>query len=279
LTIKTQEGKLMIFAILFSRYPWSKTIFFVVIFAVIALSMLGPYIEWARNIRVMAGLSMVALFVAVLVLGDITLYFRNSRIRKIGVKAGARIISVSETGWFSRYGRRTVLKLVLEVQAADLPAYQAELIGYFSNLELVKLQPGETVMVKYDPAKPKSVVLDNAEELAVGTPAHAAPTAGADTAITQMLLKYNAINAELLSTGLEADATILQSWDMGIQVNGDNPVMRFLLEVQPYTKPDFTSEAQGPVKRSSLHKYQIGQKVRVRYDADDQTKVMIERAL
>lgn len=78
-----------------------------------------------------------------------------------------------------------------------------------------------------------------------------------------------------MTNGEEAAATIITSWDKGYTVNGLNPMMGFTLEVIPDERPGFTAQALGPVQQNSVHKYQPGQKVMVRYNPSDTDRIIL----
>lgn len=97
--------------------------------------------------------------------------------------------------------------------------------------------------------------------------------------ILQMVLENNRIFESLLKNGEKGDATILDSQDTGILINGENPIIKFYLEVTPARGGRFQAETMGPVLKTSLWKFEPGKVVPVLYDPVDRTKVMFDRVV
>lgn len=201
------------------------------------------------------------------------------RLRQIGQDATATILEVKETGWTVNK-IYYIVNFVLEVRPKDRPAYQANLRRMISRLTMAKFQVGAVIPVKFDPNNPQKVTLIESTQ---ALPQEANATAPISTdqmkEVGAMIAKRDAMNKELLAKGEEAEATILRAWEMGIRVNGDNPFMGFLLEVRPNNQPVFTAEAQAPIMRANVPKYQPGRNIHVRFDPNDQTRVTLEQAL
>jgi hypothetical protein len=73
----------------------------------------------------------------------------NQRIISSGRLATAKILSIADTG--TTINRDPLVRFLLEVQAVDRPAFQAETEKLVSRLEIPQIQPGSLVEVKYDP--------------------------------------------------------------------------------------------------------------------------------
>jgi hypothetical protein len=73
----------------------------------------------------------------------------NQRIISSGRLATAKILSIADTG--TTINRDPLVLFLLEVQAVDRPAFQAETEKLVSRLEIPQIQPGSLVEVKYDP--------------------------------------------------------------------------------------------------------------------------------
>ena len=95
-----------------------------------------------------------------------------------GKRAMARILNVEDTGVSSGKGLTIYVRLTLEVQPDAGEPFQAKLETANSRVSI--LRPGETLFVRYDPAHPEHVVLDegpdeaatslSASETPFGTP-------------------------------------------------------------------------------------------------------------
>lgn len=142
----------------------------------------------------------------------------------------------------------------MEVRPANRPAFQAEAKMFISMLQVPQFQPGAVVQVKYDPLNPTRVAVD-----VVGGSLDAAPAAqDADPArvpgIQAMLEQMKTMQNDLEARGIPAPAQILTAANMGVQVNGDNPLMTFQLQVQATDRPPFQASARGVVGLTAVGK-------------------------
>ena len=149
---------------------------------------------------------------------------------------------------------------------------------FISMLQIPQFQPGSVVQVKYDPQNPTKVAVD-----AVGGSLGAAPAAQtADPARVQalqaMLEQMKTMQNDLEARGIPAPAQILTAANMGVEVNGDNPLMAFQLQVQATDRPPFQASAQGVVGLSAVGKYQPGRTIYVKYDPNDPSKIVLDHS-
>lgn len=79
---------------------------------------------------------------------------------------------------------------------------------------------------------------------------------------------------QLLTTGVPAQARILQLGETGMYVN-NNPAIDILLEVHPQDRPPYQVQTRMIVSMIRLPSIQPGNIVPVRYDPADPTKVAI----
>jgi hypothetical protein len=80
---------------------------------------------------------------------------------------------------------------------------------------------------------------------------------------------------ELQKNGEVAQATILKIWDTGMTVN-DDPVVGFLLEVQPENKESYQAETKLRISRLHIPMIQPGATIQVRYDPVQPTRVSLD---
>jgi hypothetical protein len=73
-----------------------------------------------------------------------------------------------------------------------------------------------------------------------------------------------ATNRQVVSSGLPATAQILAITDTGTTIN-QNPVVHFLLQVQPSDRPAFQAETEMLVSRLQVPRFQPGSSVAVMY--------------
>lgn len=79
-----------------------------------------------------------------------------------GKRAMARILNVEDTGVSSGAGLTIYVRLTLEVQPDAGEPFQAKLETANSRVSI--LRPGETLFVRYDPANPEHIALDEGSE-------------------------------------------------------------------------------------------------------------------
>lgn len=197
--------------------------------------------------------------------------FQANAILKTGEPATALIKSVSDTG--VTINNAPQVALLLEVRPKFKPPYEAKVRTLVSRINPNLFQPGMTVAVKFDPNNPAAVAIDPSGGLA---PAGAALKTQ-DQALREAT-EFEAQNKRIASVGEEALAKIVQATALGFQVNGNNPAMELLVEVEPTGKPKFLSRAKGVISEASLPKYQPGKAIYVKYDPADTTYVAIERS-
>jgi prepilin signal peptidase PulO-like enzyme (type II secretory pathway) len=224
----------------------------------------------------------LGIIVGVIVIGTFYWVFKSvlgpeveaRRIIETGEPAEAVILKVTETGWTVN-DIYYVVKFRLEVHRKDQPPYQAETKGMISRLTMAQFQAGMKVPVKVDPKNPQRVALVEQTEVA---PSQAALNPQQVEEIKKKLEEKDKIFEAIRANGQSAPATVLRSWDMGIMVNGENPLMGFMLEVHPVNAPVFTAETQGVIMTQAVPKYQPGQTIYVKFDPKDTTRVAIDHS-
>jgi hypothetical protein len=81
-------------------------------------------------------------------------------VRSMGVAAQAAVLAATDMG--VRVGdTASIMKLSVQVQPTDRPAFQAETQGAISDASRAKYQPGSTVWVKFNPNDLTQVALDH----------------------------------------------------------------------------------------------------------------------
>lgn len=94
----------------------------------------------------------------------------------------------------------------------------------------------------------------------------------------EFLTKEDQRSQEILATGKPARARILNAMSLGINVNGNNPAMTFLLEVLPEGEPSFQGQATGVIAEASVPKYQVGREIFVKYDPADKSRISLDHS-
>ena len=87
---------------------------------------------------------------------------------------------------------------------------------------------------------------------------------------------YGKINQsnKLLTTGVPAQARVMQLADTGVRLN-DNPQVKLVLEVHPMGQSPYQVEVSSFISMIKLAQVQPGQMVNVRYDPADPSKVAL----
>ena len=221
---------------------------------------------------VIVGFTFVILAV---VFGGMFLRWRvKQRVLQTGVAATATIVRVWDTG--TRINDNPQVGMLLRVQPTTGAPFQAEVKETVSIVQMPMFQPGASLEVKYDPAQPTSVAI-------VSVISGSAASSGSGLMNTQqaeqLLTRYQAENERILASGVSAPAKILQYMPMGVNVNGNNPAVNLIVEVQPAGGSSFTAQAHGNViGEASVYKFQPGQMVTVRYNPEDLSEVALERS-
>lgn len=210
-----------------------------------------------------------------IVFGGMLLRWRvKQRVLQTGVAATATIVRVWDTG--TRINDNPRVGMLLQVQPATGAPFQAEIKETVSIVQMPMFQPGAHLEVKYDPAHPTNVAIVS---VISGAGASSGPGLMNREQAEQLLTRYQAENERILTSGVSAPAKILQYMPMGVNVNGNNPAVNLIVEVQPAAIPSFTAQAHGNViAETSVYKFQPGQMVTVRYNPDDLTEVALERS-
>ena len=219
----------------------------------------------------------VLLFAAVFVGRLVMNGMKNREVLAHGESAPAVVLKVWQTGTVMNEINPQI-GMLLEVRPTSKPAFQAETKMFVSMVQIPQFQPGAVLQVKYDPQNPTKVAVD-----AVGGSLGAAPAAQtADPARVQalqaMLEQMKTMQNDLEARGIPAPAQILTAANMGVEVNGDNPLMAFQLQVQATDRPPFQASAQGVVGLSAVGKYQPGRTIYVKYDPNDPSKIVLDHS-
>ncbi|MDI6830540.1 MAG: hypothetical protein QME88_04310 [Actinomycetota bacterium] len=94
----------------------------------------------------------------------------------------------------------------------------------------------------------------------------------------EFLTEQDKRGQEIRATDKPAKAKILNAMSLGINVNGNNPAMTFLLEVQPEGESPFQGQATGVIAEASVPKYQVGKEIFVKYDPGDKSRVALDHS-
>lgn len=84
-------------------------------------------------------------------------YFKRERILQNGVDAQARIVDVTDTG--SRHNSNPIVRIRVVLEMPGSKGTPAEVTQPVSAVELVRLQPGAVVHVRYDRLDPSKIAI------------------------------------------------------------------------------------------------------------------------
>jgi type II secretory pathway pseudopilin PulG len=206
---------------------------------------------------------------------------QNQKLLNGGMDAEAIIMQIAETG--VRINEQPQVRIILEVHPANAPVFQSQATTVISYFQASQFQPGAHVQVKYDPSDMSKVaiaaVISNTGGAFGNSMGQSAgmvvPPTAATTIAMQDLARINAANMQLLETGEAAPATVMNIMPLGLMVNGDNPAVRFQLEVHPTNRPMFIGQSVGVISAASLPKFQPGATISVKFDPNDISRVTV----
>ncbi len=237
---------------------------------------MGVVVMTSGSIGIYIALGMLVLFGGMFYL-FYRLFFKPminaSRLQKSGIPGRARILEVRDTG--VTINNNPQVKLVLDVKNSFGQKYTAECRVLVSRINPGAYAPGMEVAVKIDPKNEQNVVLDFSQAAASAQQQYSAPAADA---LKAELEKMQQENNMIALSGRSARAIIKKySW-LGAYVNGNNPYVELELEILPDSSPSFSSKTKGVIAEASVHKYQPGQEIVVKYDIYDNSKVVIDHS-
>lgn len=165
--------------------------------------------------------------------------------------------------------------LLMQIRPASGMTYQAEATHLISVLDIPQFQPEATVLVKIDPKDRNQVTVLTS----LGNLTNTIQAPGQDAAVAQeMVVKSQILGYELAARGESAQAQVLNVEETGVLVYGNNPFLKFRMDVRPEKRATFSAEASGPISQQNVPKFQPGSMIWVRFDPQDTTKVAIERS-
>jgi hypothetical protein len=233
-----------------------------IIVVIITASSMGIYI--AIGIMVLFG-GMFLLFYK-LFFGPM---INAARLRKTGLPGKARILQVSDTG--VTVNNSPLVKLTLEIKNSFGQKYTAYCRVLVPRLNPGAYAPGMELPVKIDPKNEQNVVPDfSGENSGFFAPIQQEEQLKAE------LEKLNEEQNSFSLSGRRARAIIKKYNWLGAYVNGENPYVELELEVLPENMTAFSGKARGVISKSSVHKYQPGSEIYVKYDLYDNSKIIID---
>jgi len=198
-----------------------------------------------------------------------------SRLRKTGLPGKALIKEVHDTG--VTINNSPQVKLLLEIKNSLGQKYTTTIRTLVSRLNPQLYQPGMTIPVLIDPADDNKVVIDYDGDRQSTNPVTGFSDGG-ESKLKDELLKDQQRDDATRLTGKAARAIVKKYTWLGININGNNPYAEIEVEVLPADAPAFAAKLKGAISEQSVSKYQPGEEIFVKYDADDLTKVAIDHS-
>jgi hypothetical protein len=199
-----------------------------------------------------------------------------NRLLKSGLRGTGTILSISETG--TRINNQPLCKIDLQVEIQGQPSYTTTTKSVISYFQASQFQPGTQVPVMIDPKNNMKVMLMNKGDAKSETnPLNNASPQQMD----ELKLKLAEMQKEHLrikEVGIYSKAIVTKFTNMGVNINGNNPLATIEVQILPDNEPAFSASVKGVIKNSSIALYQPGEEIFVKYDPMDKTKVAIEHS-
>lgn len=250
------------------NYTW--VFFSIGMVAVFAYSFTFAFaLEREPNVWIILGL------VFFLVLGPVFWPFiKKSRLKKRllkeGLPAGARLLETRQTG--TLVNDQPEMILTMEVTAETGETWQTEMREIIPLNMLYAMSPGSVFNVLYDPKDKSRIIFDNTGKNRTSA------TAGnhdAQQAFMDLAEKQEQLYKRLSVTGILAKAKVLACTPLGVNFNGNNPMVMLMLQVQPDNGTAFHGQTYAVIGGASVHKYQPGNTIYVKFDAMDNSQIAV----
>ena len=244
--------------------------FFIYFFLIIAATLGGMYLMSKHIIGIggYVAIIIVSVVIPLIFFNKLVLNRVSKKDRDIlqnGVEADAEILNIQDTG-VTINNIYINVKMLLKINPQFGSPFEVNTSHLVSRVNIPR--PGDMLRVKYNKNDlTKVVILDKATT-------QVSNQADEDSA-KKMLLEIDAQNKALLANGIESKAVVKKYNDLGIFVNGNNPLVELELEVTPADKPKFFAIAKAPILETSINKYKEGNEISVKYDPNDLTKVTL----
>lgn len=199
-----------------------------------------------------------------------------NKLLKGGLRGTGTILSISETG--TRINNQPLCKIELSIQAPGQVPYNATTKTVISYFQASMFQPGAQVPVMIDPANKMKVLLMSKEDAdKENNPLINASPQQMDE-LKQKLEDLQRENDQIKAIGIYCKAIVTKYTNMGVNVNGNNPLATIEVQVLPENEPAFGATVKGAIKETSVPLFQPGEEIYVKYDPNDKTKVTIEHS-
>lgn len=208
---------------------------------------------------------------------------KDERLREIGIEADAKVLSIQENGSSLQVGGQIPkpgMTVRLEVHPKDREAFITTTNAYLSMFEIQNYQPGATIRIKFDPAKPQSlVILQNVPATGYYNSSEGInPTSTMSEEevedLTKKVIQLKQDQRDLLEGGIQYDAKVTSFVDMQIPVPDGGTLVTMKVDVQG-PNGTYPAEFMAPVMVAGMKKYTEGHMVYVRVDKNNPNRVAL----
>lgn len=187
-----------------------------------------------------------------------------------GVPAAARIVAVAQAGMSMTVNTIQFYKLNIDVQVMgkngdEWPARLTHMVD-LTNLSV--LRPGEVINVIYDPENPSHVIPGS-------NSAVEAFTQGMTADLQQRLRNMEATIAALSASGVPAKAQIREYQLLHPNITPGGDFIHLAVTVLPDHDREFDASFDVAIASASTHKFQPGQNIYVKYDANNPLRLFL----
>jgi hypothetical protein len=202
--------------------------------------------------------------------------FNLSRLLKKGIRGTSTVLSVAETG--TLINRQPLCRIEMQIEIPGQPAYNATTKRVISYFQVSQFQPGTQLHVMVDPANNQKVEIMNASDAKNENNPLANASPQQMDELKEKLAEMQKENDRIKAVGTYSKAIVTKFTNMGVNVNGLNPLATIEIQVMPDNEPAFGATVKGVIKQTSIQLYQPGEEIFVKYDPYDKSKVAIEHS-
>lgn len=199
-----------------------------------------------------------------------------ARLLKTGIRGTGTVLSVTETG--TLINRQPLCRIELQVELPNQPAYMATTKKVISYFQVAQFQVGAKFHVMADPADNQKVEIMNKGDVKGGENVLANASPQQVNELKEKLEALEQENNRIRSVGIYSKAIVTKFTNMGVNINGNNPLATIEVQVLPDNEPAFGATAKNAIKSTSIPLFQPGEEIFIKYDPNDKTKIAIEHS-
>lgn len=199
----------------------------------------------------------------------------HNRIVKTGKPGQATILAIHETG--TRINNQPLIKFEVSIQTQGMASYTTTIKRVVSYLQISSFHVGAILPVMVDSNNHLKAVFLNQGDVPQND-LYSKVTDEQRKELESKLLELNNDNEAIRRDGTYAKAIVTKYTFMGVNVNGNNPLVTLEIQVLPHNEPAFPATVKAVIKNENIAKYQPGEDIGVKYMLSDRSKVAIDHA-